>query len=494
MLFGLTFAVYHRSIGFTFFADDFFVLDLISEGPLKALLPSRNVYHYFPVFLLLAGVPRWLGIGQPGVYHVLILLIHSANSVLVYHIARRLLGSRFHASGAALIFSLFFMSYDPVLWTLSGSFYVMSLFFALLSFASFLQYRINGRRFYLLGFPAFYIIAIYTNELTAPILGVCLLYDLTRRSEDEFSLLRSWLSTSWLYVGPAVAIVVLSIIKHLFTSKILVAHNSPLKLAQNFVSAACFLSPFNNTTAYWLFSKIGQNWMCVVAGSVTMVVVLVVCLAKGNQGQRVALAWVSLCVLPAILLAELSPRYFYIPAAGWAIFWAGTAQADTEWMKGRPLFKRQERFPEERALLAFVAAGLIYACVALQGYRHIAHLIDLWGQGSAIIQEATQSTADLIIQYPSKKKVIVVDQPVWLQADDFYGAPLLIDSMSLPLKGLLNIDRPGIKGVAYESDSPFSYFPKVTQEELQAIAADPETLVIRYDPNKRRMVPMETLQ
>jgi hypothetical protein len=488
VLAAVIFLAYWPALRLSFFGDDFYLLNVLSQGPLRMLLPIGDIYHYFPVTLLLIGIPRWLGIGEASVYHFVNILLHSVNAALVYLIAFRLLQSRFHAFGSAVIFSFFFLSYEPVLWPLVGSHYVVSAFFGLLSFLSFMRYRLSGGKRYLWGFVVLYALSIYTHEIAVPLIGVCIFYDLTHDGGPRPSLsLRRLGSISKAYAVPAAALALLMGIKYFYTLRVIVSRNAALKLVQSFVSAACFLSPFNNMNAYWVFSRWGQNPFFVALAFAVIVLLLGVCFAKVGRELRVMLVWSLLFVLPAILAAELAPRYFYIPAVGWSIFWAGVIRAAGARLAGRPLFGAGTQLPEPRALLGLLVAGLLYGCVALQGYLHASHLVGIWGEGSEIIRETVSSTAELIGRHPDKGEVIVVDQPTWYRGDDFFGAPLLIGSMRLPLAALLKLDRPHVSSVKLHSTNFFDEsFPKVSRAELEA-AAEKGALVLQYDPREQRM-------
>lgn len=493
LLAAVIFLVYRPAPGFSFFGDDFYLLNVLSEGPLRMLLPIRDIYHYFPVTLLLIGIPRWLGIGEASIYHFVNILLHAVNAALVYLIALRFLQSRFHAFGAAVMFSFFFLSYEPVLWPLVGNHYMVSAFFGLLSFLTFTQYRLNGGRQYLWGFVVLYALSIYTHEIAFPLIGVCIFYDVTHDGESQpfFSLRR--LGSIWkAYAVPVAALALLMGIKYFYTLRVVVSRNTPLKVLQSFVAAVCFLSPFNNMSAYWAFSRWGQNPPFLIFASAVVVLLLGVCFARVGRELRVMLVWSLLFVLPAILAAELAPRYFYIPAVGWSIFWAGAIRATATRLARRPMFGAGARLPETRALLGLLAAGLLYACVALQGYLHTSHLVGIWGEGSAIIRETVDSTAELIDQHPEKEEVVVVDQPTWHREDDFFGAPLLIGSMRLPLAALLKLDHPRVSSVKLHSENFFDEsFPKVSRAELDA-AVERSALVLRYDPQEKRMTLYET--
>ena len=389
-----------------------------------------------------------------------------------------------------MLFSFFFLSYDPVLWPLVGNHYMVSTFLVLFSFLSLVRYRRTGANRHLWGFMLCYAFSIYTHEISVPLIGVCVFYDLTHIGKTESSRISErLLSLSRAYIVPAAALALLWGIKHFLTMGIVVSRNTPLKLLQNFGSAACFLSPFNNMNAYWLFSRWGENPVFLVIISSALAIGLVLCFAVCDRKLRVMLVWSCAFLLPAVLVAQPGPRYFYIPAIGWSIFLAGIIQKIAARIGRGYLFAEKISSPHLNAFLGLFAALLLYGCITLQGYRHAAHLLDVWIEGSSIMRKTVASTAGIIGYHPDIKRVVVVDQPRWYQADGFYGAPLLTGPMDLSLSALLDFDSPKITTIRLRGTSFFDQaFRGVSREWLEEAAAEPGTLVIQYDPAEQRMV------
>lgn len=491
ILFGVMFFMYRETLQFTFFGDDFQILSWVGEGPLKMLLPIEGIYHYFPVTLLLIGTPRWLGFGEASTYHFINILMHSANTILVYGIAGELLRNRLEAGISATLFGFFFLAYDPVVWPLVGNHYVASTFFALLAFLWFIRYRQNQKRLYLWGFTLFYGLSIYTHEICVPLVGVCLFYDLSRERGQilalRMALLRRILRD---YAGPIAILAVLWAVKYFFTTRIIISHNAPTKLLQNLITAACYFSPFNNMNAYWIFSKWGQNPLVLAFASLAVAAIIATLYLKANREQRVMLAWSILFVLLPILAAELGPRYFYIAAVGWAIYLATVLSKIGTIFVRFHLGKRYAQQHEPVPLLAGFGAVLLCIFVAVQGQRHSAHLVDVWHQGSDIIKSTLESTVELANLHPQIERLIVVDQPTLHCADTFHGAPLLISSMRPVLSVSTDIDIPRVDSVRFHINNFFDEaHPKTSPEHLDVVARDPGVLVIVYDETKQRMIP-----
>ncbi len=101
-----------------FFADDFGLLRAaeLAAGPLDVarLLPLQIFYR--PVSLLIWWVGIHLWHGSPLGYHLVSLLLHTANTSLLYLLARRYTGSAYAGLMAALLFAVHPFHLEPTLW------------------------------------------------------------------------------------------------------------------------------------------------------------------------------------------------------------------------------------------------------------------------------------------------------------------------------------------------------------------------------------------
>jgi hypothetical protein len=490
---GFLFFMYWETLSFTFFGDDFQILSWVARGPLRMLFPIEGIYHYFPVTMVLIGIPQWLGFGEASTYHFANVMFHCANTILVFAIARELLDNRFEATFSAILFGLFFLAYNPVAWSLVGNHYVTSTFFALLAFLWFIRYRHSQSNRYLWGFALTYSMSIYTHEICVPLVAACFLYDLSRKGRQLLALpLITLRRIGGAYMVPVVALAVLWAIKYFFTPRIVISQNDPTKLLQNFITAACYFLPSNNMNAYWIFSRWGQNSLLLAGASLTIAAITAAVCLKANRTQRLMLGWYILFVLLPVLVAQVGPRYFYVAAVGWAVFWATVVTRTGRFLVRFHFGTRDTHLREPGPLLAGFGAVLLCICIAVQGQRHAVHLIDVWRQGSDITRNVIESTIELVGRHPQTETLIIVDQPTWHRADTFHGAPLLIDSMRFPLDVLTDLEIPNVSSVRLTVDNFFdAAHPKTSPEQLAAAAREPGTLVIVYDATVQRMVPYE---
>jgi hypothetical protein len=108
--------VHGLTIGFL--SDDFWILGRVREA--HSALDALALRPYALFFRPLSGLVWWAGARAWGAaplgYHLVNVMLHAANSLLVYAIGGRLLGSRGAAALAGLLFAVHPVHVEPVLW------------------------------------------------------------------------------------------------------------------------------------------------------------------------------------------------------------------------------------------------------------------------------------------------------------------------------------------------------------------------------------------
>ncbi|UCC69583.1 MAG: hypothetical protein JSV79_06695 [Armatimonadota bacterium] len=114
---------YLHSLRIGFLSDDFGLAAAAHEasGPLEAMRSAAFVTFYRPVSMLVWWAGEHLWAGAPAGYHVLNLLLHAGNSLLVYALGRRLIGSSYGGFLAAVLFAVHPLHVEPVAWVCCGS-------------------------------------------------------------------------------------------------------------------------------------------------------------------------------------------------------------------------------------------------------------------------------------------------------------------------------------------------------------------------------------
>src|SRR3984893_9728570 len=199
---------------------------------LRYMFTTTLLGHWIPLTWLTLGINYTLGGMNPWGYHLGNLLLHSANAVCLYFIARRLLASaagktparviesmpaRAGAAFAALIFAVHPLRVESVAWiterrdVLSGHFFLLSILFYLRATDG--GGSINGhwRTASLLAFAA----AFLSKSIVMTLPGVLLLLDVypLRRLRLGWRalLLEKWPYAAITLVGPVVAMLALRI-------------------------------------------------------------------------------------------------------------------------------------------------------------------------------------------------------------------------------------------------------------------------------------------
>ncbi|MBI1289533.1 MAG: tetratricopeptide repeat protein [Flavobacteriales bacterium] len=135
--------------GWTSWDDKVYVLDNaliqhLSWANLKAIFTTLEVNGtYSPLVLLSWAANYWIEGNSPFGYHLLNLLLHAANAVLVFLFVRRLSESLTVATLAALLFGIHPMNVEPVAW-ITGRKDVLYAFFSLLSLTTYVKYAQQG--------------------------------------------------------------------------------------------------------------------------------------------------------------------------------------------------------------------------------------------------------------------------------------------------------------------------------------------------------------
>lgn len=120
----------------------------VSWNSMQRVFATTFEGHYHPLTLISLGLNyRWVG-GEAWSLHVVNLLIHLANTALVYCLARQLFASAEHAVAVALVFGVHPINSEAVCWITSRK-DVQYAFFFLAALLAYLAYiRHGGPRYY----------------------------------------------------------------------------------------------------------------------------------------------------------------------------------------------------------------------------------------------------------------------------------------------------------------------------------------------------------
>ena len=184
----LTVAVYANSLpnGWTF--DDHMIVEsnpIVHSLDVKQIFGSqywpdqKDAGLYRPLTILSFSVHYALHGAAPFFYHLVNVIFHAANVLLVYALASRLLGSTFAAVGAALIFGLHPVQTEAVN-GIVGRAELMSAFWVLLAWVLYIRSGVGRgerlNRFYSLSLTAAFL-GMLSKENAACTVGLLVVYD-----------------------------------------------------------------------------------------------------------------------------------------------------------------------------------------------------------------------------------------------------------------------------------------------------------------------------
>lgn len=142
-----------------------------------------NFIIYRPVVTLGFALDYLVWKLNPFGYHLPNILFHTLNALLVYILMEMILGSSLAAFVTALFFSIHPVQTEAVAW-ISGRGNVLSLFFFLLSFCSFVRFRREKRNKYYYMSLILFIAALLCKEMAITLFIMLVIYDIYYRTEE----------------------------------------------------------------------------------------------------------------------------------------------------------------------------------------------------------------------------------------------------------------------------------------------------------------------
>ncbi len=164
-----------------FLSDDFGLALLAkqAEGPLEAAQLRGFLAFYRPVAMLLWWGGDQLWQGAPIGYHIASLLLHSVNSLLVYAVGHRLIGSRYAGFVAGLLFAVHPLHIEPATWPAASPDLLCTAFclLSMLFLDSCLAAASRRRRVAFLSVALFaFLLALLSKEIALALPGVVILW------------------------------------------------------------------------------------------------------------------------------------------------------------------------------------------------------------------------------------------------------------------------------------------------------------------------------
>ncbi len=192
------FACYGNSLGNGFVFDDTNLV--FSHSRLRSVEEFLQLFSAYRPIRHLSYVLDYAVWGErPFGFHLTNVLIHAANSVLVFLIARRFLVNQLAALIAAMVFAVHPIQTDSVAY-ISGRRDVLFAFFYLGAFLSYLKYRAERSPVYFLLFLAGWALSLMSKEMAVSLPLVIFLWNFCNLWQEQAG---SWAKRSLSAVGRA---------------------------------------------------------------------------------------------------------------------------------------------------------------------------------------------------------------------------------------------------------------------------------------------------
>jgi hypothetical protein len=332
--------VYHNALSASFFDDDFqWLVGSRSFHPSQLVAFGTLSHFYRPVIDLYFGVATPLFSGSPVLFHLASIVLHAANALVIFALARLIARSTLFGFLTALFFVVQPSDIDAIAWVGAlaeavGVFFgCLSLLFFLLEGGSF------GRRLSILTF----LLALLTHESSVVFLPVLALADwaFSETGHRDTETRRTLASLTRRY-SPYVALTIAYLGIDLWIN----SRNYLVSQGHYTIGLHVVQNALNYIDALYVGRRDALNYAVIAIG-------VVVLLLRGNRRVRFATVWMLLSLAPFLFFnwANTS-RYLYQPAIGFSMLLAEAVMYLDRVMRTRtPAFTRV-------AILTALVAGI----------------------------------------------------------------------------------------------------------------------------------------
>lgn len=409
-----------------FTQDDFGVVQLLAGKPWTTFprwftMPwMEDIWGYTPdeirpFVALTYQITALPGAARPELHHIVNILMHAANSLLVMALARIAVRLSIPAAAfAGVIFALLPVHTESVAW-ITGRVDSMPAFFYLATFLAYVQWRdgasvnwpvtIDGTRWYALALALFFV-ALFSKQNTITMVATLAVYDLLvvdrSRRGSLLSCIKAWLPFALMTLG------YLALRRALFGASV----RGGIESRHQLVAVGEMIERHLSRT---VFGHPGPIASGEIAALFIVSAAIVVFLVRNPGYIRHALcfgvAWWAIGVAPVLVAGYESPRHVYLAAAAWAFLLGMYYEANH-----RPV---QYRSPALRA--APVAFGL---AVALFYATRLHTDVQTWGSWARVSRVAVEHVSREAATVPEGTLLLVsVPRKSWEWATPFALRP-----------------------------------------------------------------------
>ena len=309
------FIVYRDVHSAYFFEDDFqWLAGALTYAPssLVDVFGSGRSHFYRPVVELYFWIATPLFGGSPRLFHLASVVLHAANGVLLFFLARALSASDRFAVTAGILFVVLPGHVDAVAWV-GALAEPVGAFFGVSSMLALVAYRRSRRRRHLAVSVGAFVLALLTHESSVVFLPLLVLTDWV--SDDRRPLIprsrAEWVAIIRLFSPYLAAVAVYAIPDLTVNRQIYLVSESHYRIG---------LHAIRHGLDYVVWLYVGKRNL---ASYVVIVCATALILAGGTRRARFAIGWMIVALLPFVFFTwGNTSRYLYLPAMGFAILLA----------------------------------------------------------------------------------------------------------------------------------------------------------------------------
>ena len=377
-----------------------------ADGIKWAFARSDFGHHWNPLTWMSHMLDWQIFSRNPAGHHLVNLLLHAANTLLLFMIMGRTTRAPWRSAFVAALFALHPLHVEPVAWV-SGRSYLLASFFLLLTIGSYVAWVNRGGRLRYLKTALLFALALMAKPLLVAVPLLLLMLDYwplkrtrtSRRFPDKRTVQRSGArllieKIPLFLLAIAAATVTLGLHWTSATAMAAPKIDLPLRLANAVVSYLRYLGkafwPANLSPFYpHPYLPAGVPWTTtqIIASTILLAAITVLVIVfRRKRYLLVGWLWFLLTLLPVIGLVQageqaMADRYGYVALIGLFVMIAwGCGDLVKGWPAATWLL---------RPVVVTAAVGTIAACAAASWYQS-----QVWRSSSALYRHAVQTTAN----------------------------------------------------------------------------------------------------
>jgi hypothetical protein len=500
------FVINYKKLHLYFLSDDFWFIWRYRF--LKDVFLESASYHINPVtqfFIFYLG-NRIAGL-NPFYYHVITLVLHICNVLLVFKLAQTLFSNKWTSLAASLLFATCFMNYEVIYW-ITGVFYLLLTFFYILAILFFIAYlKEKSARYYAL-FGITFLLAVFTMEQGMTLLGACIFCEifmsnhLFEQQSSRLKRARLFVLKSKKYMPLLIILIAFFILKQ--------------SMKQHFVVNTQTMDSFVTTvfdTVWYLFvpypyhiaqSRFRIYLMLLGGGLISFVLMKQYRRQRNSSADNPIIASEAVkylflfgsllsYVLPQSIAAGMQARYFYLPSVFSSIILGNLLITHLS------LFAKSKKYVKDLFHLAIIIFFVVSIPINIK-FLHAQYYH--WKTASEITKNIINDTKRYLPEGKWGQNIYYVNLPDGIYSDNNFGWPdayVFRNAVDFAIRLSYPTELFGAI-VACKTETP-EVIPSfgaesITKDRLHRLAKDEENIVLLYDVKKqtiRKLMPADAL-